>query len=67
MEELKLRVANVKCGGCASTIRDGLLTLPGIETIEVDIASGTVQISGTDMDTMAIQTKLGELGYPVSN
>lgn len=67
MEELKLRVANVKCGGCASTIRDGLLTLPGIASIEVDIATGTVQISGTDIDTTAIQTKLDELGYPVSN
>jgi len=66
MEELELTVANVKCGGCASAIRDGLLALPGVEAIEVDIASGTVRISGTDFDTMAIQTKLGELGYPVS-
>ena len=56
MEELKLRVSNVKCGGCASAIRDGLSSLPGIEAIEVDIASGTVHI----------HTKLGELGYPVN-
>ena len=66
MEELELTVENMKCGGCASAIRDGLLALPGVEAIEVDIASGTVRISGTDFDTMAIQTKLGELGYPVS-
>ena len=66
MEELKLRVSNVKCGGCASAIRDGLSSLPGIEAIEVDITSGTVHISGTGLDTTAIHTKLGELGYPVN-
>jgi copper chaperone len=66
MEELELRVSNVKCGGCANAIRDGLLTLPGVEAIDVDIATGTVHISGTVLDTTTIQTKLGELGYPVS-
>ena len=65
MDELELRVSNVKCGGCASAIRDGLLPLPGIEAIEVDIASGTVHIHGTGFDTATIQTKLGGLGYPV--
>ena len=40
--------------------------MPGIEAIEVDIASGTVHISGTGLDTTAIHTKLGELGYPVN-
>ena len=66
MEELELKVLNVKCGGCASAIRDGLLPLPGIEAIEVDITSGTVSIRGSGLDTTAIHSKLGELGYPVN-
>jgi copper chaperone CopZ len=65
MEELELRVRNVKCGGCASAIQDGLLSMPGVESIEVDITTGMVRISGADFDTTAIETKLGELGYPV--
>ncbi len=65
MEKLELIVANVKCGGCVSTIQEGLVTLPGIELVEVDIASGTVSIQGTDFDAAVIQTKLSELGYPV--
>jgi copper chaperone len=66
MEEMELKVINVKCGGCASAIRDGLLSLPGIEAIEVDIASGMVSIRGSGLDTTAIHSKLGELGYPVN-
>ncbi len=65
MQKLDLKVANVKCGGCASTIQEGLVTMPGIESVDVDIASGTVSINGTEIDTAAIQRKLGELGYPV--
>ncbi len=65
MEELELRVSNVKCGGCASAIRDGLLPLPGVDTIEVDVASGTVHIRGSGFNAMAIHSKLDELGYPV--
>jgi copper chaperone len=66
MKEMELKVINVKCGGCASAIRDGLLSLPGIEAIDVDIASGMVCIRGSGLDTTAIHSKLGELGYPVN-
>jgi copper chaperone len=65
MEKLELKVANVKCGGCASTIQEGLLALPGVASVNVDIATGTVNIDGSDFDAANIQAKLGELGYPV--
>lgn len=65
MEELELKVANVKCGGCASAIQNGLQALPGIESINVDIAGGRVCIKGTGFNAETIQTKLDELGYPV--
>jgi copper chaperone len=65
MEELELKVANVKCGGCASAIQNGLQALPGIESIEVDIAGSRVCIKGTGFNAGTIQTKLDELGYPV--
>ena len=66
MGKLELRVSNVKCGGCASAIQNGLSTLPEIETVEIDIPSGTVLIHGSGLDSKAIQSKLAELGYPVS-
>ena len=65
MEELELKVANVKCGGCANAIQTGLQALPGVESIEVDIAEGMVCIKGTGVNAGSIQAKLDELGYPV--
>jgi len=62
MEEIK--VANVKCDGCAATIRDGLASLPGVKEISVDVPTGTVRIIGEGVDRGGVEDKLRELGYP---
>jgi copper chaperone len=66
MATLELTVQNVKCGGCASAIQEGLTSLPGIERVEVDISSSQVHIEGDPLDQDAITAKLAELGYPVA-
>ncbi|HEB85453.1 MAG TPA: heavy-metal-associated domain-containing protein [Gammaproteobacteria bacterium] len=63
-EHLELDVENVKCGGCASTIQEGLKPLDGIETVEVEIENGHVTISGGSLSETGIREKLAELGYP---
>lgn len=65
MDSLELRVDNVKCGGCANSIREGLLTLRGIQEVMVNIDSGTVSIHGEGYNDKEIYSKLSELGFPV--
>jgi copper chaperone len=57
-------VANVKCGGCATNIRNGLMELAGINAVEVEVATGHVQVSGDNLDREQLAGKLKELGYP---
>ena len=66
-DTLELLVDNIKCGGCAQSIRDGLTPLEGIESVDVEIESGAVRISGNDLNFSEtdIQAKLTELGFPV--
>jgi len=64
MQTEKFRVMNVKCGGCASTIHDGLLTLAGVKDVAVVIQDGEVTVSGEGLDRAALAQKLGQLGYP---
>jgi len=66
MATLELKVQNVKCGGCASAIQEGLGSLAGIEAVEVAVDSGTVRLRGEALDDAAIRAKLAELGYPVA-
>ncbi len=57
-------VQNVKCGGCASNIMNGLKELPGVAGVEVAIDSGEVTVTGEDLSREQLSEKLSQLGYP---
>ncbi len=65
MSSLELQVENVKCGGCANAIQEGLSALNGIDEVTVNIESGTVRIQGEGYNDKDIHSKLNDLGYPV--
>lgn len=60
----QFNVANVKCQGCAANIRAGLSALPGVENVEVDVATGWVAVNGAALDRAALAARLAALGYP---
>jgi copper chaperone CopZ len=60
--ELELTASNIKCGGCVQAIRDGLRELA--TSVDVDIDSGKLSLSGEQLDEATIRNKLAELGYP---
>jgi copper chaperone len=57
-------VQNVKCGGCASNIMNGLKELPGVAGVEVAIDSGEVTVTGEALSREQLSEKLTQLGYP---
>lgn len=65
MSVLELQASQIKCGGCVSRIHEALTALPGVASVEVDIASNRVRITGEDPDPVALKARLAELGYPV--
>lgn len=60
----KFKVQNVKCGGCVSNIRNGLLEIPGIERVEVEIEGGAVTVETSGPTREQLSAKLAQLGYP---
>lgn len=62
-----LQVENVKCGGCASTLKKKLEPLFGeVEVnLEVQPRQITLEIDEEQMD--ALKTALHEIGYPLSS
>ncbi|VAX09866.1 hypothetical protein MNBD_GAMMA25-1322 [hydrothermal vent metagenome] len=63
-EQMEFDVKNVKCGGCASAIEDGLKPLDGVTEVDVNIENGHVRINGKALPEEAILDKLTSLGYP---
>jgi len=64
MQQIQLKVSNVKCGGCVSAIQKGLGEIAGVSWVEVDIPSGEVSLQAEQTKLAEIQEKLRALGYP---
>jgi copper chaperone CopZ len=64
MKTEKLLLANIKCSGCATTIKNELLKIKGVENITVDIENDSIDLSYNETDRELIIHRLHSLGYP---
>jgi copper chaperone len=62
--EYRFDAENIKCEGCASTIRDALGRISGVHEVEVDIATGRVTVAADEDLQDAITAALQASGYP---
>jgi copper chaperone CopZ len=64
MKTEDLFIANIKCGGCATTIKNELLKIDGVTDIQVFNEKDMITISYENVDRNVITQKLHSLGYP---
>lgn len=58
-----IEAENIKCNGCANSIKNALLKIEGVESVSVDKDSEAITIEGTADKNILVQT-LSKLGYP---
>ena len=64
---MKFDADNIKCGGCANSIRKRLLGIGNIDEVSVDRASGRVEVvTSGDCETPRdeLLSELAAMGYP---
>jgi len=60
-----LEILNLKCGGCANTIKKGILSIDGVDEVNVDVETSKVSINTTDETLInQVKEKLSKMGYP---
>jgi copper chaperone len=59
-----IEVENIKCGGCASTIRGKLGALEGVSAVQVDIENGRVTLDAPADRRASLVAALLASGYP---
>lgn len=65
MKTEEIIVANIKCSGCATTIKNELLKLSGVSNAEIFNEKDLVKVSYSDTTNReVIVNKLHSLGYP---
>jgi copper chaperone len=57
-------VENIKCGGCANSIRKALSAIEAVSSVAVDIERGEVRVEGDEATRASVTKRLLELGYP---
>lgn len=68
MSTQTVTVTGMTCGHCATSVREEVGALPGVRTVEVDLATGLVTIdSESQLDASAISDAVAEAGYAVAS
>lgn len=58
-------IDNLKCGGCANTVKKRLEKMDGVSNVNVMLETSTVEVEkASEVSREAIIAKLSKLGYP---
>lgn len=60
-----LEILNLRCGGCANTIKKGILSIGGVNKVSIDIETSKVSVNTIDESVIIlVKEKLSSMGYP---
>ena len=57
-------VAGMTCNGCVNKVTNAVVDVEGVEDVDVDVATGTLEVIGT-ADDVAIRTAVEQVGYSI--
>ncbi|MBN9172649.1 MAG: heavy-metal-associated domain-containing protein [Microbacterium sp.] len=59
-------VEGMTCEHCRASVTEALAELPGVEAVEVDLASGRVEVDhSTEFAASSVPTAVEEVGYRI--
>jgi copper chaperone CopZ len=56
-------VAGMHCGHCERAVKEEIGAVPGVEAVEVDLATKIVTVHGETIDDAAVRAAISEAGY----
>jgi copper chaperone len=59
------QVDGMTCGHCVQAVTEEVSAVPGVHDVEVDLATGTVAVTGRDVNEAAVRAAVDEAGYDV--
>jgi copper chaperone CopZ len=66
MSEHTYTVEGMTCAHCVAAVTEEVSRLPGAEHVEVDLDSGTLAISGENIDSAEVRAAVEEAGYSLA-
>jgi len=59
-------VTGMTCQHCVAAVGAEVGAVPGVSSVEVDLASGAVVVSGSDVSDEAVREAVEEAGYSLA-
>ena len=59
------KVEGMTCGHCVKAVTEEVTKVPGVDSVTVDLESGTLDVTGGDLDDAAVAAAVDEAGYSV--
>lgn len=56
-------VTGMTCGHCVASVREEVGELPGVAAVDVDLVSGRLEVTGSNVDDAAVRAAVAEAGY----
>ena len=63
MTELTYSVPGVHCGHCERAVKDEISKVGGVESVDVDLATKLVTVTGEALDDRELRAAIEEAGY----
>jgi copper chaperone len=63
MSRLTLKVPDMSCGHCVSSVSDAVRGLPGVADVNVDLESKLVEVDGDGVDVVPVEQAIRDAGY----
>jgi copper chaperone len=65
MANVTLKIGEMSCGHCVSSVKQALKGLDGVDELKVDIGSAVLNYDPAKVSLTAIKDAVEEEGYPV--
>ncbi len=62
-ETVTYRVPGLSCDHCRSAVIEEVSATPGVDSVEVDLNTKLVHVSGAGLDDPALRAAIDEAGY----
>ena len=64
--KLILNVSGMTCNHCIENVKNALMECEQVENVDVNLAKGTVQIKGTNLQNQILETAIVSAGYSIN-
>ena len=58
-------VSGMTCGHCVLSVKEEIGEIPGVQSVDVDLASGRVDVAGAGVTDEQIRFAVAQAGYEV--